>query len=194
MKRFMKWWKNLNPPVKWLFYFIAGMLTLSFLFAPQPQPVDLEKVNFTTQAGSRLYFKNVRSYYYYINPREKAPFVLYRYKRRLQDSSGYHLPFLIIENPKGEEAYIFAEASEDMLKLEDPTIHFEAGVKSFKLKEMNNQEHLILAARTYNALLKNEQIWLLNRSDTVSELYQNKVENANAEVVLQDYFKLINKK
>lgn len=193
MQNFWRKWHALNPPVRWLIYFILIVITLSLVFAPEPRKVNYEEVNFATISSSRMYFKNVRSYYYDINPREKAPFILYRFKRRLDDSLAYHLPFMIIENPFAEEAYIYAEQEYAIAELKNPAVSVEAASQIHNLKEINNEQHLQLAAQVYNSLLSDEQIWLLDGRDTIAELYEDKVARSNAEMVLEDYFKLTNK-
>lgn len=182
--------KNLSPPVQWLIIFIVMVLGLSFLFAPRPQPVDWSEISFHTQSSAEIYFHNVRSYYYRINEREKAPFILYRLKR---GGSGT-LSFMIVENRQADEAYIFADIPEDIRQLERVTIAFdndsswESGLGKF-----TNEDHFRLAARTYGHLLRDEQIYLLNLKDTVDQLFADKQQRRNALTVLEDYFKLVKK-
>lgn len=189
--------KNLNPPVKWLLAFIAILLGFSFLFAPRPQPVDWSKVNFGTTSSSVLYFKNVRSYYYHIFEREKAPFVLYRLKRSSRDSTKPELHFMIIENRSANEAYIYAEQSTALEKKDSVKLLLPAGEnyqeEAIPLKHLNNEGHFKLAAKVYARLLNNEQIYLLSRKDTVRSLYADKRKRIDTETVLEDYFKLVNK-
>ncbi len=191
-------WHKLNPPVKWFSYFLLFMVGFSLLLAPTPQPVNWEQISFSTTASSRLYFKNVRSYYYNIFSREKPPLVLYRYKRRLRDSSFAHLQFMIVENPHADEAYIFAEANFGPEQLTASRLVFSDADTSHNstppLHLLNNEGHYQLAARVYNHLLDNEQIMLVNGNDTIMELWASGKLRDNALTVLEDYFTLVHKK
>lgn len=177
--------------------FIVVVLGLSFLFAPEPQAVDWEEVNFSTTSSSVLYFKNVRSYYYYIDAREKAPFVLYRLKRGSHDTLQPAIRFMIIENTPAGEAYIFAEPNAALLQFDSVRLGLPAGNayerEEVLLNNLNNEGHFQLAARVYARLLKHEQIYLMSRKDTIRSLYSSKRKRLNAETVLEDYFNLVNK-
>ncbi len=189
--------KHLNPPVKWLFVFIAIVLGVSIIFAPRPRPVNLEEIGFSTSSSSRLFFKNTRSYYYDIYTQEKPPFVLYRLKRRIRDSSKAPLQFMIIENSMADEAYIFVEnrlsqpPTAKLAIMLGATDKFPA--ERFAIEGINNEQHQLLAAKVYRRLLQNEQMHLVNGNDTLRELFEMKKDRSNAEIVLEDYFKLVNK-
>ena len=193
----LRQFKDLTPPAKWLITFIALVLGLSFLFAPRSRPVDLSEITFTTTSSSELYFKNIRSYYYDIYDREKAPFVIYRLKRRNRDTTELHLQFMIVSNPLANEAYIFAEPSPAIKQYDSLAVFIskdsDSTVTAALLSRMINEDHYLFAGNVFEKLLNGGQTFLINEDDTLAELFTGNEERRNAETVLEDYFKLVNK-
>ena len=188
MRSFFHWYRNLNPPVRWLLMFVVAILGLSFLFAPGPRPVDWQEVNFTTLSSSELYFHNMRSYYYRIYDREKAPLILYRLKRV---GSGL-VSFMIVENRRADEAYIYGEWAESLTQNENLAIYFGSDTIPEKdIQNYNGEDHYRFAARCYRSLLKNEQILIKDGSKIVIQLFNEPKEKRNALTVLEDYFELV---
>lgn len=181
---------NLNPPVRWLVYFVVVVMGLSFLFAPSPQPVDWSEISFHTESSSEIYFHNMRSYYYRINEREKAPFILYRLKR---GGSG-EISFMIIENRAADEAYVFSEWGELFEDLEEPKVYFgKDSIPEHGFKNFNNEDHYRFAARCYRSLLLREQIEVRDHYNIVYQLFAEPRQQENALTLLEDYFKLVKK-
>ena len=190
MKAFWHWFMSLTPPARWLIYFIVLVLGLSFLFAPSPKPVDWSEISFHTESSSEIYFHNVRSYYYRINEREKAPFILYRLKR----GGGGPVSFMIIENRSADEAYIFSEWGESFRELDSPRVYFGSdSIAEQDFASYNNEDHFRFAARCYHSLLLHEQIEVRDRYNIVNQLFANKKQRKIALTVLEDYFKLVKK-
>lgn len=182
----------MNPAVKALLIFIFGLLTLSFLFAPRPKPVDYTLVNFDTSADSRIYFNNIRSYYYRIDGQSKKPMVIYRLKKRSAALDSSSLQFNIILNPQADQAFAFAKLGANFEQYDSLKVKFiDYQVNS--LSNMNSEDHYQLAAKVYSSLLKNQKIHLIHRSDTLKRLYADKVAQLSVETTLEDYFKLVNK-
>ncbi len=187
-------WREIPLPGRWLLIFLTVVLGLSFLFQPPPKPIDLQEISFATHSSSRIYFHNVRSYYYDIFPKEKPPFVIYRLKRRLRENGRPLLQFAIIQNLAAEEAYIFAEAENDSVFEKAKVVFYQQNSvnDTVDLARMNNEKHFILAAKTYRALLRDEQMRWLRGSEQVGFL-ESKKARRNALTILEDYFKLIGK-
>ncbi len=184
---------KLSLPAKGLMAFLTLTLGLSFFFAPQPKPIDWDNISFSTTSSSLLYFKNVRSYYYNISPDEKAPFVLYRLKRRIRDSSRHYLQFIIVNNPLQDEAYLFAELSPVSKKYPALSVRFNNN-EVFELPALlKNEDHYRLGAKVFNHLINNEKMYLCSGPDTLTELFAEKKTNLSAEIILEDYFKLTDK-
>ncbi len=187
--------KNLNPATKGLFIFIIVLLSLSFLFAPTLKPINLKEINFHRNESAQLYFNNIRSFYYDISPDPRSGFILYRLKRRNIDTTQVWLQFMIVNNRNINESYIYANLSLAHEQWDNPRVLFEKQTQTVQvsLNDLNNEAHFLLAEDVFNALLANERMFLINGNDTVKELYATKSENFTAAIVLEDYFKLIDK-
>ncbi len=185
----------MNPAAKALLVFIGFLLGLSFLFAPAPRAVDLNEVRFAHTSSSLLYFKNIRSFYYDIQPDERSGFILNRLKRRDLDSTRPSLQFTIVNNWRMDESYIYAELNTAGEQWAAPAVYFTRATKDtlFSLNRLDNEAHYHFAAEVYNQLLRNQPLYLVNGQDTIKELYAEKRTNFNAAMVLEDYFKLVNK-
>lgn len=176
--------------MRWLLYFVISVMGLSFLFAPTPQPVDWSEINFHTESSSEIYFHNMRSYYYRIDEREKAPFILYRLKR---GGSG-NLSFMIIENRNADEAYVYCEWGDIFNEMDNPQVFFgKDTIPEENFVQFNNEDHYRFAARCYRSLLLREQITIRDRYNVVNQLFADKKQQKNALILLEDYFKLVKK-
>ncbi|MDZ7846427.1 MAG: hypothetical protein U5L96_06495 [Owenweeksia sp.] len=59
--------------MRWLLGFIAVLIGFAFLFPPKPYPVNLAEISYGYSSSSKLYFHNMRSYFYHINENERSP-------------------------------------------------------------------------------------------------------------------------
>jgi hypothetical protein len=194
MQKLVALWKKQNPLVRAFLLFISGMLLLAFLFAPEKKPLDLRTVSFTHTSSSLLYFKNIRSFYYNVHVDKKSRFTLYRLKRRNIDTTQLWLQFTIVSNPLMDESYIYTE-----LNLPEQNPHPVVllprvnGDITLPLNRLNNESHYALAAEVFNQLLLEEPLYLMHDRDTIQELFATKQSRYTARIVLEDYFKLVNK-
>ena len=193
----MQWYKSIPILGRAVILFVVCFLSLILLFAPRPHPVDMHTASFGMTSSARLYFHNVRSYYYDIKPHEASRFVLYHLKRRERDTNVVCLQFTIVENTSGEEAFIYIELQDAGKQYQKP--HVLISTKSLDstvtepLYNLNNEGHYQLAAAIWKALLEDQDFYLLDDRDTVGPLLQTHRARKNAEIVLEDYFKLIGK-
>lgn len=191
----MKWWKKfrrLNPPVQWLFVFIISILILALAFAPRPKPIDYNRINFTTTADSRLYFQNMRSFYYNIDTRSKKPMIIYRLKRRTPAQDALGLQFSIVQHPLAGNAYAYSELGQSWKQYDSLYVEFSTFSKE-KLGNLNSEDHYRIAAKVFSSILQDEPVYLVSKKDTLTQLYADEQLRLNAEVTLEDFFKLTNK-
>ncbi len=192
----MKKLAQINPPVVWLWIFILGLLGLSFAFGPTAKRLNLHEVKFSTTSSSLLYFKNIRSYYYDIDESRK-PFVLYRLKERNKDTSIISPGFTIISNPLNDEAYVYIENEGRHKQYALNTVFITEADSDTLLYEniskMNNEEQFEMAASIYLTLINEADIYGTGREGKPAKLFADDLSRRNAEIVLEDYFKLVNK-
>ena len=169
------------------------MLLVAFIFAPQKQAVDYNDVSFTSSANSRLYFHNVRSFYYHIDKRSKSPMLIYRLKRRVPERDSLSLNFDIIRHPASDDAFIYSYLGKAYSSQDSLMLKFSAFQGSEKILNIRNEDHFRIAAKTYTSFINDESIYLMKGSDTISELFKDRSAYIDTEITLEDYFKLVQK-
>jgi len=192
----VKWWlkyKSLPILWRWFLQFLALMLIIAFIFVPKKRPIDYTDITFETSANSRLYFHNVRSFFYRIDIRSKAPMLIYQLKRRVLERDSLNLNFDIIRQSAADEAFIFSHLGNHFKHLDSLSLHFTACADGEELSNLRNEDHFRIAAKTYTSFIKDEPIFLMRGSDTIQELFSDRAAFIDAEITLEDYFKLVQK-
>jgi hypothetical protein len=192
----MNWWKRYKAlPLlwRWFFQFLLIMTFIAFLFAPKKRAVDYNLISFESSANTRLYFHNVRSYYYHLDSRTKAPMLIYRLKRRDAKRDSLSLNFDIIRHPSADESFIYSYLGRGFEKYDSLSLSFEAFTERESLTNLQKENHYRIAAKTYTSFIQEKAVFLMQGSDTIKELYSEGNTFAETEVVLEDYFKLVQK-
>ncbi len=192
----VKWWlryKSLPILWRWFLQFLALMLIIAFIFAPKKRPIDYTEISFESSANSRLYFHNVRSFFYRIDTRSKAPMLIHQLKRRVPERDSINLYFDIIRQSAGDEAFIFSQLGNHFKHLDSLSLQFSAFADREELSNLRNEDHFRIAAKTYTSFIKEEPIFLMRGSDTIQELFSEGAAFIDAEITLEDYFKLVQK-
>jgi hypothetical protein len=194
----MQEWKSklqkINPPVKWLIGFIIILLSLAFLFAPDASPAPkLGKVSFKTTSDARIYFHNLRSFYYSIDATSKKPMQIYSLRRRQKNLDSLSLQFDIIQNPGSNQAFIYSALGTGFEHIDSAFVTVEKSKESTYYSNLRATDHYKLARLVYKALEENRKVYLMSAKDTVVNLYNSEQSAINAEITLEDYFKLIYK-
>lgn len=183
------------PPVRWLLWFVVVVLTLSFIFAPEPKPVNWDKFEAHTTSDSRLYFNNIRSFYYHRYPEERPPMILYRLKNRVNDTTHVQLHFTIVQNILTDEAFTVAEwqnlpESKENMRL---MAYTQKDTVTLPLNNLNARGEYQLAQVVYTTLQEEGQLYLAHKNDSIAGLLHTPKQRETVETVLRDYFKLIQK-
>jgi hypothetical protein len=194
MKNWLKKITKINPAAKALLLFVFSVLFLAFVFAPTPRPIDLNEVSFETTADSRIYFHNVRSFYYHIDARSKKPMRIYRLRKRTPENDSLTLQFNIVQHPSTDESFVFAQAGKSFKQYDNLSVSFSGIDGREDLENINAIDHYRIAAKVIRSFDKGESIFLLSNADTLKTLYQENQNRLNVETILEDYFRLINKR
>lgn len=191
MQKVLKKIHKLPPPIKWLALVIGLLISLAILTAPEPKPVDYKAVSFETSSDSRIYFHNIRSYYYDIDRFSKKPMEIYRLKRRTKADDKERINFDIIRAAGMEQAFIYTNVGAKFRECDSLSLAFEMYPLEKSLQLLNSEDHFEIAAMVYTSLLSKKSIYLLCQSDTFKELYLDKAAQLDAEITLEDYFRLV---
>gem|GEM_PF-1212931 len=194
LETMQKWLKKLReapPPVRWLLVFMVAALGFAILNAPRPRVVDYTIVNFNTSADSRIYFNNMRSYWYEIDRLSRQGTEIFRLKRRSAERDSSNLNFAIINPIGSDQVFIYTELGAFFESCPNLSLHYSLYSDSDSLRLLNAEQHFGIAAKVHSSLIENGAIYLCCGSDTLKTLYQDRREALDAEVVLEDYFRLI---
>ncbi len=183
----------MNPPVKWLLVFVGVVLFLSFLFAPGKTPVNWSEIDFSTTSDARLYFHNVRSFYYHLDATSKKPMRIYSLRRRTPEDDSLSLQFNIVQHPNNDQAYIYASLGKAFKHIDSASVVFTKGLAKEPFYRLKAENHYRIAAKVYQSLEQENPVYLVHRQDTLANLYDLKQSQINAEITLEDYFKLTHK-
>jgi len=186
-------YKNIPLLWRWFFQFLLTMLLIAWVFAPQKYAVNYADISFSSSANSRLYFHNVRSFYYHIDNRTKDPMLIYQLKRRDKQRDSLSLNFDIIRHPSTDDVFIYSYLGENFARYASLELKFEAYNGRESLVNIRNENHFSIAAKTYTSFIEEKAIYLMQGSDTLMELFSERAAIIDAEIVLEDYFKLVKK-
>lgn len=179
----LHWWKHkVSPPIRWMVYLFAAMFSLSLMFAPEVRSKDYAQTDFTYHSSAKLYFHNVRSYYYYRDEEEKAGF--YRYELKKQRMIDSLLPFglFLLDNWRSSEVYIWLNP--------DSTItHIKIDSTTFSTQTLNREKMHLMAASIYQALLNDQSIFAKTQEGPYVEILTDRKEQKALETILFDYFR-----
>lgn len=180
----MNWWRNVVPPVRWMIYLFSGIIILSMVFAPEPSPADYLTPNFSYTSSAKLYFHNVRSFYYQRTNEDAAGFYRYTLKKQLEQERNLPIQLSILDNWRNDEVYMHVDFDTTLR-----TLHIDTNV--IDVKSFNNIEMHQIAASLFIAL-SNDDVVKAVYSDSSTYEYNKNKDRSPLETILFDYFKLLN--
>ena len=194
MNSFRARWQKVNPALRYMLLVVGILMGLAFLFPPEEQPLDLSTARYGTTSDKRLYFQNVRSYYYHQDRQSKEPMVIYRLKKRSAALDSVSLPLDIVQNPQQGSAFLQIKPGAAYPAVDSLQICFSDSLQPAWLhEEMSWQEHFRLGGKVYAALENEFAVYLTAQGDTLGRPYARAKNRQNALTVLDDFFNLIQK-
>lgn len=182
----------MNPALRYLLLAVGGMIGLAFLFPPEAQPLDLNTPRHSSTSDKRMYFQNVRSFYYHQDRRSKQPMVIYRLKKRTAAMDSHSLPLNIIQHPRQGSAFLRVEAGEAYQAYDSLQVCFGDSISPAWLHpKLTWQEHFQLGGKIYAALEKEIDVHLKARDDTLGQPFAQAKARQNALIILEDFFNLL---
>lgn len=168
---------------------IALLVAFVFLTAPDVQQVRRGKADFHVNASDRLYFKNLRQYYYRSSLTKEDQFEAFILKKE-EETSTSPLRFKILNNWRIDEAYIMlsdtAETSSGLIEVESDSD------LQWSLDGMDAQDHMEMAMELFELLQREEQQCFYSSAQGGRvALWNQQKDRQLALIVLKDYFKLI---
>lgn len=179
----------------YVIYSIGAVLVLtvglSIVFS-DGKKINLTEVRMSTTQSSKLYFKNIRSFFYDKEHRKDAQFDLYRIDTREKVSHKNKLNFVLVDNWLQGECYIIAESGIVDTNIDTLSIQWilEEDTGLLQLGNKDSFNNYIFAAQLFELLEQKAALTLLTSSDSLSFL---EAEKKLLKKTLSDYFKLVGK-
>ncbi|UZR94085.1 hypothetical protein [Chondrinema litorale] len=156
--------------------------------------VDPEKHDYNTLESTELFFKNMRQPYYDLEEKKEAGLELFRLQDRIEDDSHALLNLCIIFNWRNDDAFIYLEPNNFFKDTTSFTIIWKNEQNkqgSFQFIQGNRDSHFEFAARVYNSILQEYQLFY-EKNDVLFPVLDSDVERDVFRVTMFDYFRLIN--
>jgi len=171
-----------STAVRLFVFSLLVLLGISILFQPAARPTQCSEVQFSVNASSQLFFRNLRSYRYQKTAYPEQGMNHYLYRRSLKDP----LQFLLIEQIALSEWHIRPF-------LRDSSIHAVGKIAhggEVDLLKADSEAYWQLAASIYASALAEEAPLMIHQGDSLLFLLDQE-ERKRAEQVLFDYFRLV---
>jgi len=100
-----------HPLFRWFVFWLMGMIAIIAVLSKDHYPLKSDQPAFHTTEQATLYFKNMRSYFYYSYEDPASSFVLYRWKKWEYRWRGEApaVAWVLVENWQLDETYITAQ-------------------------------------------------------------------------------------
>lgn len=164
-----------------------------------PESAD-NKANplFSTTQPSRLYFKNMRSYYYQQSTKPGTKIDVYVLKKILQSTEKPMLIPVIADNWMEDEAYILLERStHPYLSTDTLTVRWESEKTGesgiYTMVQPSIQSQYELAKFMYESLNSGHKLSFLTPNKEWKALFSNAQEAQNFSITIRDYNTLTEK-
>lgn len=167
------------------------MAILAILTLPDERPDKLEQASFDTTESAELYFKNVRSFYYYSKEEAEGVLYVYRLKSIFSDTVPT-LPFALYNNWRTNETFIRLDSAYFHGKRFDAVIADSAGVvtDTIPFPKAYNESQYLFARDVFRAIEANRRLTVLFEENK-SLVTESQV--TSIKTTLKDYFKLLDK-
>ncbi len=161
---------------------------------PKPQKEYTGKRQFRTTDPSRLYFKNMRSAYYFRSRRPNSKKDIYKLKKSSKDIDRPLLEPTIINDWMNDMAFVFMEKNKYKYFPDDDDLNIlwqhADSTGNFVWKSLTKEAQFEFAGAIYDGLLKGYNMSMISaKGDTIPflDVHQDRKHFA---VVMRDFYKL----
>jgi len=177
--------------------FLLLFLLFAACDAPPPDADRTPDALFSTSQSSRLYFKNMRAYYYRQEVQPNTKTDLYTLRKLTQaDDQPVLLP-VIADNWLRDEAYIFFDQKPNVGIAKPMQLRWEDASSAqrgmFTMEGQNAKQQYALAQWLYKHLTEGHKFSYLNTTNEWVDMLETREKRAGFLKTLQDYYALIEK-
>ncbi len=168
--------------------FVGTLLLISFLFPHEPKLRSWDQFTFSTTSDSRLYFQNMRSYWYVRSEKSDQGIHIHRYKK-WDDDAPFSIRPMLVEQWKIDEAMVFLEVTDTSSSEYGDGLILGTDTIKMDVHHMNREAYAEIAHRWYSHIDTAHAYSVLSNQGNI---YQpSKREYEAARTVLSDYFTLV---
>ena len=159
-----------------------------------PRP-DFESIDFGTTAQAKLFFKNVRSYYYETDLYSFEGAEVYRWAGRDTDSTHYWLQPVLVIHLLQDQAFLLSESSAAVQRDCKPWLYrYAAGqLDSISLLPNSMQAHLDLHVFVYDAIEDSLSLCFQNQTGERLPYLASRKDKADYHKQVRDFLRLVGK-
>ncbi len=172
---------------------VLGLAFLTACYAPEPQKEFKGKKQFRTTDPSRLYFKNMRSAYYYRSRRPNSKKDIYKLRKASKEFDRPLLYPVIINDWLNDEAFVFIEKNNFKDFHTDSLIvqWQEADTTgTFFMTTPTKEAQYAFAGEIYDALTKGKSLEMKTKNGGFVSIFQRQQDAMNFVIVMRDYYRL----
>jgi hypothetical protein len=179
-------------------YIFLAVLALYFSACnPQAEKkVAREQAKYTTTADSKIYFKNVRQYYYDREVPPNTKLEVFRFSSRNKSAEQPVINVSIVNNWMYDEAYVllepgpYFEESDTITVLWTDAAETQSGEYAFTFgsKEM----HFRFAAELYGSIQAGHSLQVRGKDGDWLPLFANRTDQDNFRKTMVDFYRLVN--
>lgn len=185
-----------NKLLKAFVLWFVAMVALAYFTYPGYRAVSLTDVNFHTLESTDLYFKNIRSYYYYTKVDSASGFELYQFKALANNFPNTLITPILIRNWRFDESYLHFQVDTAQLNTDSVWLYFEQNnqlVDSSLVFPANNFGHYNTAALMWNLVNQGCAVYAGVHPNKKQPIFASTEEQKHLLTLLKDYFKLVGK-
>lgn len=195
--------KNTKDPLvseMWKLFKIFGIASFGFVlilsfFNERRADNTGERDEFSVTDASRIYFQNVRSAYYDMENRRDAKMNLYRFGKRIEDSTQNVLNATLIINAPKDAAYLYIEPmgilkNENPLKMKWRLKEGKTGNAQFYQGDRYSHYHFVKEIYPWLDTSKEARFWAFVDEDWIPVFETQQELNAFL-TPCRDFFKLV---
>lgn len=176
--------------------FVALLLCMQLLAAcgernfPRP---DFESLEFKTTEQAKLFFKNVRSFYYEADLYSFEGAEVYRWADREKDTSRYWINPVLVIHLLQDKAFILTETSPAVQSNCTSFLYreMENAVDSIRWKPSSMEDHFNLNVFVYDAIDAKARIYLRLHDGQKVEWLTEEKQQSNYHKQIRDFLRLV---
>lgn len=173
-----------------------GMIALAYFTYPGYRAVPLTEPNFHTLESNDLYFKNIRSFYYFQKTDSASDFELYQLKSLANNYPNLPITPILIRNWRFDESYLHFQTDTALFANDSVWIYFEDNQQltdSSLVFPVNSFGQYATAVKLWNKVNQGTKVYAWVHPKKKQYLFAEQNEQKHLLTILKDYFKLVGK-